>query len=247
MWRVSSNMEWDELARLANPWANAQEVALARQFVARLDESAAAPSDSDPGVFYWVFSEDDHAQSPRLNQLKTLLNGRTVLGLKAKHGIPSKPEGPALACEASVTKTSSGPMLDVRLAVTGANGDRWEQASRFSIPLLDQDKKALEPPAIADALAEGVLSRLVKAQLSKGHKVKGKDTFTIKIVNVSPLVLNGLALAGTGESATAQPSLLCGLCVPPRRSLSVPATQEVVDRLKLKGGMKLLAADLSGL
>ena len=41
--------------------------------------------------------------------------------------------------------------------------------------------------------------------------------------------------------------MLSGICVSPRRSLTVPATEEVVKSLGLKKGIKLTALDLSGL
>jgi hypothetical protein len=66
-------------------------------------------------------------------------------------------------------------------------------------------------------------------------------------VNDSPLVLDGLAIGGTAGSGEARPSVLAGLSVPPLKSLSVPATSEMVERLELKDGVRVLAADLSGL
>ena len=53
----------------------------------------------------------------------------------------------------------------------------------------------------ADALAEGILNRLVRAQVIKGsaQREKGKLIHQIRIENASPLILNGLALVGTGE------------------------------------------------
>ena len=41
--------------------------------------------------------------------------------------------------------------------------------------------------------------------------------------------------------------MLLGMAVPPRRSLTVPATEEVVKSLALKKGIKLTAVNLSGL
>jgi len=77
--------------------------------------------------------------------------------------------------------------------------------------------------------------------------VKGKETFTVRIDNYSPLILNGLGLTGVGEQDGAVPKLLSGICLSPRRSLMVPATAEVVEALGLKQGVKVTAVDLSGL
>ena len=55
-------------------------------------------------------------------------------------------------------------------------------------------------------------------------------------------------LTGSNAAADAKPTGLAGFCVPPHRSLTLPAGAEMVDRLGLKGrGARLLAADFSGL
>ena len=41
--------------------------------------------------------------------------------------------------------------------------------------------------------------------------------------------------------------MLTGICVSPRRSLTIPANEDVVKALGLKKGIKLTALDLSGL
>ena len=55
----------------------------------------------------------------------------------------------------------------------------------------------------ADGLAEGVLNRLVRAQVIKGAttREKGKLVYQIRIENASPMILNGLALLGTDSPA----------------------------------------------
>ena len=42
-----------------------------------------------------------------------------------------------------------------------------------------------------------MLARLVRVQLAHGPKGKHKESFRIKIVNESPLILNGVALGGS--------------------------------------------------
>ena len=91
------------------------------------------------------------------------------------------------------------------------------------------------------------LKRLVRVHLSRGPRVKGKESFKIKIVNDSPMILNGLALGGAEVSGEESPSVLAGFCLPPLKSLTVPATCEMVERHHLKDGVRVLAADLTGL
>ncbi len=94
-------------------------------------------------------------------------------------------------------------------------------------------------------LAEGVLNRLVRAQLSKPVKENGKLVYHLRIDNASPLILNGLAAVGTTSKADEIPRVLSGISVPPRKSMTVSASAEVVKALSLKQGVKLVALDLS--
>ena len=48
-------------------------------------------------------------------------------------------------------------------------------------------------------------------------------------------------------SRTTNPECLTGICLSPRRSMTVGASEEVVKSLGLKKGIKLIALDLSGL
>ena len=83
-----------------------------------------------------------------------------------------------------------------------------------------------------DALAEGVLGRLVRRSSAAGPQVKGKPTYQVRIDNASPLILNGLAVLGTGRAEGETPKELSGICIAPRRSMTVPATEEVVKTLE---------------
>jgi hypothetical protein len=102
---------------------------------------------------------------------------------------------------------------------------------------------------VADGLAAGVLDRLVRVALLKDIKQddRGRNhvLFRVRIENASPLVLNGLTVTGTRQDAT--PATLVGIAVSPRKTMTVPATKEAVDRFGFKSGMRVLAADLSGL
>ena len=99
----------------------------------------------------------------------------------------------------------------------------------------------------SDALAEGTLNRLVRVQLSKGVKEKNKMHYQLRIDNASPLVLNGLAAVGMASKPDEMAKVLSGISLSPRRSMSVPASEEVVKSLGLKKGVRLMALDLSGL
>ena len=87
----------------------------------------------------------------------------------------------------------------------------------------------------------------MRVQLTPGPRVNGKATYKIRIDNGSPLVLNALALAGSVADPEAKPSLLLGISLPPQKHLAVPARGEVVKRLRLKRGVRVLSANLGGL
>ena len=69
--------------------------------------------------------------------------------------------------------------------------------------------------------------------------------YRFKIVNESPMILNGLALGGLDPKGSASPSVLGGLSLPPLKSLIVGGSAELVERLHMKAGVRILAADLS--
>ena len=110
-------------------------------------------------------------------------------------------------------------------------------------------KKELTRQAVetADEVAAGVLGRLVRVQLSKPKRVNDRLIYQIQIANDSPLILNGLAVSGPADSAKAEPKTLPGLSLPPHKSMNLPATSELVQKLGLKEGMRVVAVNLSGL
>ena len=98
-------------------------------------------------------------------------------------------------------------------------------------------------------MAGGVLDRLVRVSLTKERPREGKtgSPYRIRIENTSPLILNGLMIVGTEEGKPGTPATLLGIAVSPRKSMSVPASRESVERLGLSNGVRVYAADLSGL
>jgi hypothetical protein len=78
--------------------------------------------------------------------------------------------------------------------------------------------------------------------------VKGKQTYKIKIENASPLLLNGLAVKGTLATPDDKLKVLAGdISIAPLKSWTAPATGDTVEELGLKKGIRVVAADLSGL
>jgi len=167
-----------------------------------------------------------------------------VLGLVTTAGIPDRPEGPALACRIKLTSSEAS----VQVTGSDATARNWVPFGKFTQPAVRENGK-LDQVKFADTLAEGILNRVVRAQVIKGsaQKDKGKLVYQIRLENASPLILNGLAFVGTTSKEGDMPNVLAGIAIPPRRSMLVPTPEESVKTLGLKKGIKVLALDLSGL
>ena len=260
LWYVTAGASWDDIGRLSQGWGNASEIALARQFVADLGkvEGPSPRAQVDPGLLYWEIKAVGARNRELSDGLRVLWGKYLVLGLSTKEGVPATPGGPALACRLEVSDSAVG----VSLSASHPSGSDWVSLGTFPVKL--PDPKAHSPSAadavpvpaltkeaeaarLGDAVADAMLGRLVRVYLSRGPKVKGKDTFRVKIVNSSPLLVNGLALGGADAGNDAVPSVLAGLSLPPLKSLTVPASAEMVERLHLKDGVRVHAANLSGL
>ncbi|HZW34377.1 MAG TPA: hypothetical protein VFF52_26880, partial [Isosphaeraceae bacterium] len=238
MWRLAADLDWDTIAQLSAKWANSYELTLARDFV----EHLGALTEGETGRILWEVHGSEAATEPLAALVRTAVQGKLVLGLLAELGIPARPAGPAVACQVRLT---AGQAV-IQIACSDRAARSWVPAGKFTLPLA-RDGGTFEGGRFADAVTEGILNRLVRAQLTKGPREKGKPTFQIRIDNASPLILNGLALVGTSSREGEEPKVLSGISIPPRKSLTVPASEEVVKLLGLKKGIRILALDLSGL
>ena len=238
MWHVAAGWTGRPSAELSQGWANHYELTLARDFVERLDTLP----EGETGRVLFEVKGTDVATGEMASQLRTALRQKIVLGLVAELGIPAHPEGPAVAFEVRIAPKTP----QVLVYSTDGKAEKWVPFGKFSLPI-DEKAGKLDSARFADKLAEGVLNRLVRVQLGKGVRDKGKMHYSLRIDNASPLVLNGLAAVGTESKPEDQPRVLDGICLSPRRSMTVGASEEVVKTLGLKKGIKLIALDLSGL
>jgi hypothetical protein len=124
---------------------------------------------------------------------------------------------------------------------------RPENSTEGAATLTIEQERERDSARLGDLVAAAMVSRVVRVDLSRGPKVKGKESFSITIVNESPMILNGLALGGVKGAEDSPPSVLVGISLPPLKNLTVPASAEMVARLHLQEGARVLAADLSGL
>jgi len=249
-WYVTAGASWNDVGRLSQGWGNASELALAKQFVANLGDEA-SPGESgqpdavyaDPGHLFWDLKSKSQGRQKLVDGFRDLWAKAPVLGLTATEGVPIIPGGPSLACRVEVSDTGA----DVRLEASHPSGSDWTLLDHFKIDLPSAGTDPKDAALLGDAIAGAMVERLVQVKLSRGTGGKGKDSFQIKIVNESPLILNGVALGGSEVRPDNPPATLQGLSVPPRKGLTVPASPEVVSRLHMKEGLKVYAADLSGL
>jgi hypothetical protein len=242
MWNLAAGLDWSTIAQLSRGWSNRHELALAREFVNRLDSLR----DGESGRLLIEVVASDAASQPLAEELSKLLERKSVLGLVASvsEKLSARPEAPAIACR---VKLKAGE-ASVQVLGSDATASNWVPFGKFNLPVA-QGREKFDARGFGDGFAEGVLNRLVRAQVIKGAttRERGKLVYQIRIENASPMVLNGLALLGTDSPASEMPKLLTGICVSPRRSLTIPANEQVVKTLGLKKGIKLTALDLSGL
>jgi hypothetical protein len=241
MWRLAGGLEWDTITQLSEKWANDYELTLAKQFVERLD----ALPEGETGRLLIQVDGVDAASEPMAKDVSKALEGKTVLGLVARMGeVPAAPDGPAVVCKVRLKANEAM----VQVASSDALAQKWVLFGKFSLPVT-QEKGKIDVVRFADGLSEGILTRLVRAQVIKGSatKDKGKLVYQLRVDNASPLILNGLAVVGTASKDNEMPKVLSMISVSPRKSLTIPASEEIVRSLGLKKGIKIVALDLSGL
>ena len=220
MWRLVAKLDWDTIAEISQKWANEYELTLAKDFVEHLD----ALPDGETGRLLFQVDGKDAAGEPIAAEVTKVLRGKTVLGLAAQVGeVPTRPDGPAVACRVRL----SGKEAMVQVSSSDAVAQAWVNFGKFSVPVTQENGK-VDVARFADALSEGILNRLVRAQIIKGSatKDKGKLVYQLRIDNASPLVLNGLAMVGTASKDDEMPKVLPMISVSPRKSLTVPTNEE---------------------
>jgi len=238
MWNVAVGLDWATIAGLSQRWANRHELALAKDFVDHLDTAW----DGETGRIFFEIGGHDAAGEARAAAVRKAFEGKLVLGLRAEMGVPAKPDRPALACRVGIR----GEEVQVQLGGSDGAARSWVSLGKFAVAPRG-GRSGDDAGAIADAIAEGMLGRLVRAQLIKGPRQKGKLTYAIRIENGSPFRLNGLSAAGQESRSDEKARVLVGISIPPRQHINVPAGEEVVKQLGLKHGIRITALDLSGL
>ncbi|SIO62449.1 hypothetical protein SAMN05444166_7050 [Singulisphaera sp. GP187] len=247
LWNVAAGVDWSKVSRLSRSWANPAELALAKQFVSALSPTGVALGTPASGHLFWDEERRDSGTDALAAAMSLLLQKHLVLGLKPERGIPGSPPGPALACRLIIDEDK----VNVALATSDTRARAWSALGSLEITVgsLAADPGAIESEAaeVIDMMSSRLLEKLTRAELIKGPKSRGKDTYTIRVDNGSPLILSGLAIAGAEASKPIPFAALAGLSVSPLTSLRLPATPEIVEQLGLKQRIRVVAASLGGL
>ena len=131
---MAAGLDWDTITRDSKAWANEHELALARKFVASLDQpreplatnTLVAPPDS--GRLYWDLTSKGGSAPALAEALRTVLAKQTILGLTATEGVPARPDGPALAWRGEIDDAK----IRIRVETSdgaGRTGHRWVSSS----------------------------------------------------------------------------------------------------------------------
>ena len=243
-------MDWVKIEQFAKNWVNPHELALAKHLVKELNQERGGRGNSkelfaeESGMLHVEFVAND-TTAELAKEFGTTFKDRPILGLRVDNAIPERPIGPSLAARVKVDPKTL--KVAIELHATDAAAGRFEKIGSTTVELLEKDTTQERAIKIAEATATGLLDQLIKVKFVAGKKVKGKPTYQIQITNESPLILNGIALTGPSAKATRPPTTLAGVAIPPRRTIALRRSTEIVKNLGLKEGIRIVAVDLSGL
>ena len=163
--RALERRGWPRLGRrsrrLSAGWADPRDVALAKRFVDTLD----SPIAEETGRIHVQVDGDPDLASA----MKTLAKEGSLLGLKVETGNPRRPRRPvAGGDDRRERREGQGGGRRQGRPTAGAGGST-RASSRCR---LLRRTASSTPPAFADAMADGLLGRLVEARLVK----RGRST-----------------------------------------------------------------------
>jgi hypothetical protein len=242
LWNVAARLDWSLVAQAASNWANPQELDLAREFVSRLDSL----TDGEAGKILVEVTAQEDAHKTLASDLTRILKSSALLGLGVSEGVPETPTGPAVGCKVRIVGDAAQPEALVFVAAT--NGRRqWNSLGKFSLPVATDEAGKRDLTKFTDALAEGLMNHLVRARLIRGRKLEGVVTYRIEVTNLSPLILNGVAVAGTLSKPSEPPRFLLGVALPPQAGATLSVSPGAVENYGMKKGLRLVGLDLSAL
>ena len=245
IWNVVDGFDWATIERYSRPLGECQRADPGhelRQGDAKGRGGAIAPGDS--GSIRWELTSRRAEGDALTADLAKALEGKTLLGVPLRRGITETPDGPSLAVRLRVDADE----IMVQVSASNEGSTAWVPVSKIARGSRGEGRRGPARGRAIDRIAGGVLGRVLDAKLIPVAKAKGgKPTYRIRIDNASPLILNALTLSGpeAGKDSPRTPSCLAGFSLPPHRSMSLPISEDAVQRLGLQSGIQLLEADLT--
>jgi len=238
MWNLTQGLSWEQIAKNAKG-ATADDLALARDLAERLQKEDAL-KEFETGRIHWEVTGDDALAQ----EMSGWFKNRQMLGLVLQPGVPAAPDRPSLAVRVQLHNESQATI--VVQSSDGSTG-QWANQGKFNLPVSKKSGESAEVFAarISDELAEGLLSRLVRVQVTD-KKVDGRKVYSLRVDNASPLVLSGVAVKS--GSTDKEVATIMNLSVRPHKSVAIPMDPKTVSRFGLAGkGVKAIGADLTAL
>ena len=239
MWNLTQGLSWEQIAKNAKGSATADDLALAKDLAERLQKEDAL-KEFETGRIHWEVTGDDTLAKEMAGWFKN----RQMLGLVLQPGVPASPDRPSLAVRVQLHNDNQATI--VVQSSEGTTG-QWANQGKFNLPVSKKAGESAELFAarISDELAEGLLSRLVRVQVTD-KKVDGRKVYSLRVDNASPLVLSGVAVKS--GSTDKEIATIMNLSVRPHKSVAIPMDPKTVSRYGLAGkGVKAIGADLTAL
>ena len=160
MWNVSAGLDWDAISKLSAAWASPRDVALARRFVESLD----SPTAEETGrIFVQVEGDSDLSSA----FAKLAKGGGSLLGLKVETGALRQARRPRPGRDDRRVGVEATRPRSPRRPSDGKG--QWVDAGKLTLPLAKKDGK-LDVVAFTDAMADGLLGKVLEARLVKAKK-----------------------------------------------------------------------------
>ena len=242
MWNLSSGMSWEEIARKAKGSATTDDIALAKDLAQRLQKEDAL-KELETGKIHWEVTSADSGDATAKGLTEWFKN-RQMLGLVLQPGVPVTPERPSMAIRVQLHADNQATVV---VQSSDGTSKEWVNQGKFNLPIAKKagESSELFAARISDELADGVLSRVVRVQVTD-KKVDGRKIYSLRVDNASPLVLSGVAVkSGSSDKEIAT---IMNLSVRPHKSVQIPLDPKSVSRFGLAGkGVKAIGADLTAL
>ena len=156
---------------------------------------------------------------------------------------PDAARGPAVACRVRLTATEALVQVASSDATARTGSPSASSRCRWSRKRQVRQRQVRRCPGRGDPQPAGPRP----GEQRPAQREKGKLIYQIRIENASPLILNGLALVGTGEQGRRNAQGAVGHRDSPAQEHARSRERGGRQALGLKKGIKVLALDLSGL